>query len=91
LLKRLIAQEVKLTEALAIADEAKLKRAVVLGLLRKLGNMNEEQDLAARFRAIRRRLEQAPVNRRSAATFAELTLAMHELNLKLSEEFYPCG
>jgi uncharacterized protein len=57
--------------------------------LRDLGDTDEDLALSRRFRRMNRRLEAGGVDRRTAGLFAELTLAMHELNLLLGEAFYP--
>lgn len=62
----------------------------VRGLLATLGEHNEMDGLAARYRRLARRMESAGASDADGAgTFSELTLAMHDLNLLLSERFYP--
>jgi Fe-S-cluster containining protein len=69
---------------------ATLSRAAkVRKLLRALGDDDESASLSGRFRRTRRRIESAPADRPTAVLFGELTLAVHELNVVLSEEFYP--
>ena len=58
-------------------------------LLRELGDHDETMALSVRFRRVRRRFETSAISEEAAAIFAQLTLAVHELNLILSEAFYP--
>jgi hypothetical protein len=45
--------------------------------------------LSIRFRRTARRLEEVGLDAQAADTYGRLTLAMHDLNLLLSEAFYP--
>lgn len=58
-------------------------------LLQTLGDCDEQVALSARFRRTTRRLESAGGDPKSASLYSELSLAMHELNLLLSQRFYP--
>ena len=51
--------------------------------------MNEHVALSPRFRKVKKRMESGALNEESADTFAALTLALHDLNVLLSESFYP--
>jgi uncharacterized protein len=67
-----------------------LRRAAqVQQLLRQLGDLRDDLPLSARFRRIQKQLEQGNPTSESIAIYGELTLAMHELNLLLSDKFYP--
>lgn len=72
----------RIRKAFALADE-------VRRLLRELGDEDESTALGKRFRRTRRRVESSSADRATAVLFGELTLAVHELNVVLSEEFYP--
>ena len=58
-------------------------------LLRELGDANENLALNKRFRRMKSRMEKSPLNAETANLFGELTLGMHELNVRLSQSFYP--
>ena len=58
-------------------------------LLRDLGDTDENLALSKRFRRVQRRLESEPLDQESAEKFGDLTLAIHDLNILLSEKFYP--
>ena len=58
-------------------------------LLRSLGDDDEQLALSRRFQRTKRRLEKGLSNEETAGRYADLTLAVHELNLLLSREFYP--
>ena len=61
------------------------------GLLRELGDTDENIALNNRFRRVQRRLESGPLDNESATKFGDLTLAVHDLNVLLSESFYPAS
>jgi hypothetical protein len=44
--------------------------------------------LSKRFQAMRRRIENGPASAEQIDTFGSLTVAVHELNVLLSERFY---
>jgi Fe-S-cluster containining protein len=81
--------EVALAAALGVVRLARHRAARVRELLRMLGDTEEDQPLSRRFQRIRRRLERAGFDDATADIFAQLTLAVHELNLLLRERFYP--
>jgi hypothetical protein len=58
-------------------------------LLGELGDTDEHVALSDRFRRMKRQLESGPLDSETAAKFGELTLAVHNLNVLLSESFYP--
>jgi hypothetical protein len=58
-------------------------------LLRELGDLDASVPLSRRFERTRRRIESGAPDRRTADTFGELTLAVHELNRLIAESFYP--
>lgn len=89
LLRRVLAGAVSTNQALRIIRTAHQRANRVLRLLRELGDDDEQLPLSRRFNQTRRRLEASRLEDRQAEVFAELTLAVHELNLLLSESFYP--
>ena len=61
-------------------------------LLRALGDHDEQLPLSRRFRRMRRQCEASALREMSetaAGHYAELTLAIHQLQLLLQREFYP--
>lgn len=80
--------EVELNAALRIVRTAHRRAALVVKLLRQLGDENETLALSLRFQRTQRRLERALSDEESAALYADLTLAVHDLNLLLREKFY---
>ncbi len=57
-------------------------------LLRELGDNEEHRPLGERFRRTQRRLESGGADAAAGATFADLSLAVHRLNLLAHEKFY---
>ncbi len=89
LLKDLQAGKMDLNAAHRIVGSARRCADKVLNLLRKLGDADEHLNLRRRFLRTQRRLEAGTLNAKTAAILAELTIAMHRLNLLLRESFYP--
>jgi len=89
LLKSVAAGRTTLDEALKIIGRAKERAEAVRQLLTELGDQDEELALGARFRRMRRRLEQGHFDETTADLYGSLTLAVHELNLIISQAFYP--
>ena len=54
-------------------------------LLRRLGDAGEHLPLSKRFRLTRRRMEAMELDDSTAQTFADLTLAVHELNVAMAD------
>jgi hypothetical protein len=75
--------------ALRIIRNARQRVDKVKRLLRDLGNSEEDLALSKRFRKVKRQVESAALNENTAEKFGELTLAVHDLNVLLSEAFYP--
>jgi Fe-S-cluster containining protein len=88
LLKAVGAGRLKAPAALAVVRNAKALVENVRSLLRSLGDTEETAALATRFRRTARRLQQVGAGKAESATYSELTLAFHELNLLLSESFF---
>ena len=76
-------------EALSLIQTARQRANDVWRLLRQLGDQDEHLALAMRFRRTARRLEAADCGAETASLYGQLTLAVHELNLLLSQSFYP--
>ena len=89
LLKSVKAGGTDMPEALRVIRTARQRVEKVKHLLRKLGNAEEEVALSKRFRKLTRRLEIGLLNNETVEKFGELTLAFHDLNVLLSEAFYP--
>lgn len=88
LLKSVKAGQTSKAAALQIIATARKRADKVLGLLRALGDADESVALGLRFRRTTRRMEKGGLDEKGAATYSELTLAMHDLNLLLSEAFW---
>ncbi len=80
--------EVELSAALRTVRTAHRRAATVVELLRQLGDKNEALALSLRFQRTQRRIERALPDEETAALYADLTLAVHDLNLLLREKFY---
>lgn len=89
LLKNVNAGGVKVPAALRSIEKARNLAEKVRQLLRKLGDKDEHIALSLRIRRTAKRLHQMEIDRATAVIFSELTLASHDLNLLLSEVFYP--
>jgi Fe-S-cluster containining protein len=89
LLKSVKSGQTPEAEALRIVRLAKKRVGKVKKLLRKLGDDNEASPLNVRFRKMKRRMEIQEADTETNRRFGELTLAIHDLNVLLSEAFYP--
>jgi hypothetical protein len=72
-----------------IIQAAKERAEKVRTLLRDLGNTDEEIALSLRFQRAAKRYEKAPLANGKAETYADLTLAVHDLNMLIRDAFYP--
>jgi hypothetical protein len=88
LLKAALANKVEVEVALRSIRIARERAEQVRRLLRELGDTNEHLALSLRFRKVKKRMECGALAE-TAETFAALTLAVHDLNVILSESFYP--
>jgi hypothetical protein len=61
----------------------------VRALLTALGETTETLPLSRRFQRVQRRLSRNLPDETTAARFADLSLAVHELNRRLQRDFYP--
>ncbi len=74
---------------LGIIRAARERADKVRRLLRALGDADEQLSLSARFRRAGKRLAAKDLDEETAETYGELTLAVHDLNLLISDAFYP--
>ncbi len=88
LLQAVKAGRVKQRAALETIRQARLRADEVRALLRELGDDHEQVSLRARFRRMKLRLESNLPDEETAEIFGRLTLAVHDLNVLLSEAFY---
>jgi len=72
-----------------IIQAAKERAEKVRTLLRDLGDTDEEIALSLRFQRAAKRYEKAPLANAKAETYADLTLAVHDLNMLIRDAFYP--
>jgi Fe-S-cluster containining protein len=89
LFKSVKAGHTESTAALRIIRTAHERADKVRGLLRKLEDVDEQLPLSARFRRTGKRLQACDLDEETADLYAELTLAVHDLNLLLGDAFYP--
>ena len=88
LLNNVIQGRVTREAALRIIGNAREKAEEVRGLLRALGDRDEQVALASRFRKITHQFESTQLDDETADLYGRLTLAVHDLNCLLSEAFY---
>ena len=91
LLKSVKAGDTDKAAALRIIRDARRRVEKVKRLLKDLGNTEEDLALSKRFRKVKRQLESTELDENTAEKFGDLTLAVHDLNLLLSEAFYPAS
>ena len=89
LFKSVAAGQTELPAALRAVRTTIQRAAKVRDLLAALGDTDESLALSLRFKRARRRMESAAVDDATADTYADLTMAVHELNLLLAQKFYP--
>jgi len=89
LLKSVKAGGTETAAALRIIRTARERADKVHRLLRALGDSDEQLPLSARFRRTGKRLQERDLDEETADTYAQLTLAVHDLNLLLGGAFYP--
>ena len=76
-------------EALRVIHTARDRADKVHRLLGALGDTESQLPLSTRFRRTARRLQNRELEDTTADTYAQLTLAVHDLNLLLADAFYP--
>jgi Fe-S-cluster containining protein len=79
---------IKSAAALRLVKQARRRADQVRRLLRALGDTDEYRSLTERFRRTKQRLDSGAADQAAAETFAELSLAVHQLNLLAHEKFY---
>ena len=89
LFKSVAAGETPVAAALRTIRTARQRADRVRALLHALGDTHEQVALSLRFKRLRQRLESAPLDDATAETYADLTLAVQDLNLLLAQSFYP--
>ena len=89
LLNKLQSGRIDRAAALRVIRDAHHRADKVRRLLAALGDTDSATALATRFRRTRRRMERADLDEATAEMYAQLTLAVHALNLLLSSSFYP--
>jgi Fe-S-cluster containining protein len=89
LLKSVKAGDTSRTRAMRIIGTALERVKKVKELLCALGDRDEHLALSKRFQRTKRRLEGDELDDETAERFSELTLAVHDLNVLLSDAFYP--
>ncbi len=82
------ARRITFAAALRLVKQARRKADNIRRLLRQLGDTEEHRPLGDRFRRTQRRMESGAADAAAGATFAELGLAVHQLNLMAHEKFY---
>jgi Fe-S-cluster containining protein len=75
--------------AMRIIRTARERADKVRRLLQAVGDTDEQLPLSARFRHTGKRLKERELDEETADNYAQLTLAVHDLNLLLSDAFYP--
>lgn len=77
------------SDALKIIASTRRAAARVERLLARLGDDRTDRSLARRFQRTRTRMHRLHPDEEALDTFAELTLAVHDLNMRLRRHFYP--
>ena len=89
LLKSVQAGRTESAAALRIIRTARERADKVRRLLSALGDTDEQLPLSARFRHTGKRLQGHDLDEATSDLYAQLTLAVHDLNLLLGDAFYP--
>jgi uncharacterized protein len=88
-LKNVQEGRVERAAALRIVHTTKERAEKVRALLRELGETDEGAALSLRFQRAAKRYEKAPLTDGKAEIYADLTLAVHDLNMLMRGAFYP--
>lgn len=86
-LMAVLAGSMDIPAALRTIGQARRSADRVLRLLRELGDAHEHLPLGRRFQQLTRRLEKGLPDEDAAATYAELTLAVHDLDQLVHRAF----
>lgn len=89
LLKSVLAGKTEFTAARKVVRTAHQRAEKVRQLLRDLGDTEETLALSKRFQRVKKQMDSSGFEEERADTFADLSMAVHELNVLLSEGFYP--
>jgi len=89
LFKAVVAGACAAASALRVIRAARRRASRVRTLIASLGETDEQASLNTRFQRLTRQLSQARLDKQTAETYGHLTVAMHDLNLLLSQTFYP--
>jgi Fe-S-cluster containining protein len=89
LLGNVLEGRTQMSTALKTVQAARDRADIVRRLLRELGDTEESLALNTRFRRTAKKMEDSVLDSTTAEKYGELTLAVHDLNLILSESFYP--
>lgn len=87
LLREMNAGRIEMNAALRVVRSARERAGKVERLLEKLGDTDRGLALSVRFRKTRKRMETDTLDEETADAFAQLTLAVHDLNLLLRDAF----
>ncbi len=82
------AGRIEFAAARRLVKQARRQAENVRRLLRALGDTEEHRALTERFDRMQQRMESGRADVAAGATFAELSLAVHALNLLTHEKFY---
>lgn len=94
LLQSVLREQKSRAVALRIIRKTRQQADRIRQLLRILGDMHEDHSMAKRFQTVRRRMESPDTDSvlnwdQQLETFADLTMAVHDLQFTLRREFYP--
>ena len=89
LLQDVLAGRMEADAALRTIRATLWRAGEVKELLRELGDTEETLALSLRFQRMRKRLEAGTDDEETADIYSRLTLAVHDLNLRLRQSFYP--
>jgi len=89
LLKRVNAAKLEKIEALKTINLARALLAKILRALHELGEADDTLSHRIRFKKASAKMQRLEPRHPNAGVFADLTLAVHDLDLVLAESFYP--
>ncbi len=89
MLKKVNLGQVTPSAAQQVIANTRKRAEEVKGLLRELGDTEEQLALSKRFRRTSSRVEEIGFDEATADIYGRLTLAVHDLNFVLHDAFYP--
>ncbi|MCX6902272.1 MAG: YkgJ family cysteine cluster protein [Verrucomicrobia bacterium] len=89
LFQAVLAGRTDLSLARRVIDSTLQQADRVKSLLRQLGDADETLALSLRFQKMGKAIRRRGFDETTAALYADLTLAVHDLNMRLRGEFYP--